>query len=105
MREEELIESGEGTEEANNPPEVEEKIVKKRGGSSLMGKTPILPRLPGFPEPPDFGTIKEVVDTAVEGLQEMRTAPKTILETLKDADGDFREANKALKGVRFRKGK
>lgn len=50
--------------------------------------------------PPD--EIKKKLEEVVEGLSGLKEAPKTIIDRLVEADSDFREADRALRGARFK---
>ena len=76
-------------------------ILKTLGVSSSKKSRSGLP----FPEPPDPGEIKEIVGKVVEGIGEIKTLPKELVDRATEAEGDFREADKAFRGARFGKKK
>jgi len=58
-----------------------------------------------LPTPPDFSEVKESVEKVIEGLSELKEVPKSVIDRVVEADEDFREADRALRGTRLRKGK
>ena len=62
---------------------------KSRGGSP-------------FPTPPDPSEVKKSVEKIVEGLSELKDVPQAVISRVVEADKDFREADRALRGARFR---
>ena len=71
-------------------------ILKTLGVSSSKKSRSGLP----FPEPPDPEEIKEIIGKVVEGLSEIKTLPKELVDRATEAEGDFREANRAFRGAR-----
>ena len=51
---------------------------------------------------PDPSEVKEKLEEAVEGLSGLKDVPKTLIDKLVEADEDFRGADRALRGARFR---
>jgi len=76
-------------------------VLKALGVSSSKRSKSGLP----FPEPPDPGEIKEIIEKAVEGISEIKTLPKALVDRATEAEGDFREADRAFRGVRSKKKK
>ena len=76
-------------------------ILKTLGVSSSKRSRSGLP----FPEPPDPGEIKEIVEKVVEGISEIKTLPKALVNRATEAEEDFREADKSFRGARFGKKK
>ena len=66
-------------------------------------KTSLLPL--NLPLPPEPSEIRELAEKAIEGLSEIKTIPQEIVSILTEADRDFREADRSLRGVRLRKRK
>jgi len=60
---------------------------------------------PPFPTPPDPSEVKKSVEKIVEGLSELKDVPQAVISKVVEADKDFREADRALRGTRLRKGK
>ena len=73
-------------------------------GLGLLGsmKTKSKTGIPALPNPSE---IKEKLEEAVEGLSGLKDVPKTLMDRLVEADGDFKEADKALRGTRIRSGR
>ena len=76
-------------------------IFKTLGISSSKRSKSGLP----FPEPPDPGEVREIVEKVIEGIGEIKALPKTLINRATEAEKDFREADKSFRGARFRKKK
>jgi len=62
---------------------------------SKKGRT-ILPSLPNPSE------IKEGLEKVVEGITEAKGIPKELMKRVKEADEDFRDIDKSLRGTKVR---
>ena len=56
----------------------------------------------GLPLPPDPGEIREVVEEVVGGIREAKEIPKNLMDHLVEAETDFKETDKALRGTRVK---
>ena len=59
----------------------------------------------GLNLPPPPGEILEVAEEIVEDLQALKTIPQALLGGLREADEDFKEADKSFRGTRLQVGK
>ena len=66
--------------------------IKRKGGGNIFG----------LPLPPSPREVKEALDEVVEGVTGLKEIPKALLELIPEAEKDFKEADRALKGARFR---
>ena len=55
--------------------------------------------------PPDPSEIKESVEKVVDSLSQIKDLPKTVMDRAVEAESDFREADRAFRGVKPRGGK
>ena len=66
---------------------------RRKGRSQLPGDLPL---------PPDLGEVKGIFEKILGGVADLKDLPKTFLRGVTEADGDFREADRALRGTRVR---
>jgi len=57
-----------------------------------------------IPSLPDLGEIKEQAEKIIDNLSEIKDLPKTLMDRAVEAEEDFREADRAFRGTRLRKG-
>jgi len=85
-----------------------DKIAKELG----LPKPKLPPRIPrligggddeesGLPDPE---VIKGVIEKAIEELRDAKEIPKDLIGRLKEADEDFRDADRAFRSGRVRRG-
>ena len=68
----------------------------------LIGEVLGIKGLPNIPLPPSPSKLKEVLQGVVEEISEVKEAPRVLLERVKEAEEDFRQADKAFRKVRPR---
>ena len=56
----------------------------------------------GLSPPPSPGQIREIVEEVIEGISEIKEIPKALVDRVTEADADFRDADRALRGTRVR---
>ena len=55
-----------------------------------------------LPPLPDPGEIREGLEKVVEGISEAKGIPKGLMKRVKEADEDFRDIDKSLRGTKVR---
>lgn len=71
-------------------------ILRVIGLTGSKGGKTILPPLP------DPSEIKEGLERVVESLSEAKGIPKELMKRVKEADEDFRDVDKSLRGTKVR---
>ena len=75
-------------------------------GELVLGGRKKAKRKSGLHFPPSPGEIKEQAEKIMEGLGELKEVPKTLMDKAVEAEEEFRGADKAFRGTRFKgKGK
>lgn len=73
--------------------------IKGPGGAKKKS-TPQGPLgLPGLPDPRE---VKDTVEKVMEGLSELKDLPQSLVKKAMEAEEDYRDADKAFRGSKFK---
>lgn len=67
-----------------------------------LSRTRRTKRRSGLHFPPSPGEIKEQAEKIMSGLSELKEVPKALMDKAVEAEEEFRSADKAFRGTRFK---